>query len=111
MKPAQGRFSRRRDASSEAVQTTAADWLARRDEGLTADEQAQFSEWLLADARHVAAVREIEAAWRFMQKPRFTGQADLVCRPSNSAHAAGPSSNAGPFSPAVSQPPPRWPSR
>ncbi len=78
MKPAQGRFSRRRDASSEAVQTTAADWLARRDEGLTADEQAQFSEWLLADARHVAAVREIEAAWRFMQKPRFTGQADLV---------------------------------
>lgn len=63
---------------SEAVRLAAADWLARREGGLTVDEQAQFSGWLLADARHAAAVREIEASWRFLQRPRFTGQADLV---------------------------------
>lgn len=63
---------------SEAVNAQAADWLARRASGFTADEQAQFSDWLLADPRHAEAVRPIEAAWRLLQKPRFTGQADFV---------------------------------
>lgn len=62
----------------EAVQTAAADWLARRETGLSVEEQQQFSEWLLADVRHAAAVKEIELAWRFIGKPRHTGQADLV---------------------------------
>lgn len=61
-----------------AVQATAADWLARRERGLSADEQNHFSEWLLADARHAAAVKEIDLAWRFIRKPRLTGQADFV---------------------------------
>lgn len=62
----------------EAVQTTAADWLARRETGLSVEEQQQFSDWLLADMRHAAAVTEIEEAWRFIGKPRLTGQADFV---------------------------------
>ena len=62
----------------EAVQTAAADWLARRERGLSVEEQQQFSEWLLADVRHAAAVKEIQEAWRFIGKPRLTGQADFV---------------------------------
>lgn len=63
---------------SSAVEELAADWLARREAGLTVEEQAEFSRWLLADACHADAVRQIESCWRFLQKPRFTGQADEV---------------------------------
>ena len=54
----------------DAIEEIAADWLARREQGFTADEQEAFSNWQMADARHAAAVKEIEQAWRFMQKPR-----------------------------------------
>ena len=60
------------------VEDLAADWLARREVGLSVDEQAEFSRWLLADPRHAAAVERLEATWRFLQKPRFTGQAGEV---------------------------------
>jgi len=58
----------------------AADWLARREAGLSVDEQAEFSRWLLADPRHADAVQRIESTWRLLRKPRFTGQADEVAR-------------------------------
>ena len=62
----------------DAIAEIAAEWLARREQGLTADEQGAFSEWLLVDVRHAAAVQEIEVAWRFMQKPRRAGQAEAL---------------------------------
>jgi len=62
------------------IEDLAADWLARREAGLSVDEQAEFSRWLLADPRHAAAVQRLESTWRFLQKPRFTGQAGEVAR-------------------------------
>ncbi len=67
-------------AATARIETIAADWLARREAGLSVDEQAEFSRWLLADPRHAAIVEEIQAAWHRLQKPRFTGQADSVVR-------------------------------
>lgn len=72
------KFSPDTESVPEVVKAQAADWLARRASGFTAEEQARFSDWLLADPRHAAAVRPLEAAWRLLQKPRFTGQADFV---------------------------------
>ncbi len=68
------------DVDHDAISDIAADWLARHEIGLTMEEKEAFSEWLLADPRHVAAIAEIESAWRFMQKPRITGQIEHVAR-------------------------------
>ena len=70
------------DAGAEAarIEATAADWLARREGGLSVDEQAAFSRWLLADERHAAAVAELAVAWRRLQQPRLAGQAETVAR-------------------------------
>lgn len=48
----------------------AAAWLAQRDEGLTADEQADFARWQQADPRHSAAVARLEKAWTALQQLR-----------------------------------------
>jgi transmembrane sensor len=62
----------------DRVEDEAADWLARREAGLTAEEQAAFSQWLLANPRHADAAKRLELAWRLMRRPRFSGQADAV---------------------------------
>jgi transmembrane sensor len=67
-------------APPTSIEDVAADWLARREAGLSVDEQAEFSRWLLADAAHANAVRRLEATWRWLKKPRCTGQADEVAR-------------------------------
>ena len=67
-------------AASARVEAIASDWLARREAGLSVDEQAEFSRWLLADPRHAAIVEDIQVAWHRLQKPRLTGQADSVVR-------------------------------
>lgn len=67
-------------AATARIETVAADWLARREAGLSVDEQAEFSRWLLADPRHAAIVEEFQATWHRLQEPRFTGQADSVVR-------------------------------
>jgi transmembrane sensor len=62
------------------IEELAADWLARRESGLSIDEQAEFSRWLMADPRHARSVERIEASWRRLQQPRFSGQAQEVIR-------------------------------
>ncbi|MES2694852.1 MAG: FecR domain-containing protein [Verrucomicrobiota bacterium] len=47
----------------EAIEAAAAAWLARRDRGLTAEEAQAFAQWRAADARHEAAVAELESVW------------------------------------------------
>lgn len=47
-------------APPTSIEDVAADWLARREAGLSVDEQAEFSRWLLADAAHANAVRRLE---------------------------------------------------
>lgn len=48
----------------------AAAWLAQRDEGLTAEEQADFTRWQRADPRHAAAVARLEQTWAALQRLR-----------------------------------------
>lgn len=47
---------------SPAIAEQAALWLARRDRGLTADEQDAYLQWLAADPRHAAAMSQHAAA-------------------------------------------------
>lgn len=61
-----------------APEDLAAAWLARREAGLSADEQAEFSQWLLADPRHAEAAARLADTWRRLQQPRLTGQAEAV---------------------------------
>lgn len=48
----------------------AATWLAQRDDGLSAEEQADFARWQQADPRHAAAVARLEMTWTALQQLR-----------------------------------------
>lgn len=65
---------------ADALNAAAADWLARRDAGFAPGEAAAFARWTAADARHAAAVAEIESAWTLLNRPREQGQGDVVHR-------------------------------
>ena len=43
-------------ASTDTIDAAAAQWIARRDRGLTAAEQDDYTAWLRADRRHAAAL-------------------------------------------------------
>lgn len=49
--------------AGEAIRQTAAQWVVRRERGLTPDEAAEWTRWLGAEARHAAAFHEAELAW------------------------------------------------
>lgn len=49
-----------------SVAGQAADWLARRDRGLSAAEQDEYLQWLRADARHAGAITQHEQTLRRM---------------------------------------------
>jgi transmembrane sensor len=51
-----------------AADQQAADWLARRDRGLTAAEQDDYLQWLARDARHASLIARHEATDRRMQQ-------------------------------------------
>lgn len=65
-----------RSARLERIAGAAADWLARREAGLSTDEQLEFGRWQGADPDHAAAVERLASSWRRMQQPRAKGQAD-----------------------------------
>jgi transmembrane sensor len=50
----------------DLVARSAAEWLARRDRGLTPAEQDAFTQWLAADPAHPAALRQHAAAFERM---------------------------------------------
>ena len=52
-----------RPGATDAIEAAAAAWLARRDRGFTADDEAEFALWRFSDPRHAAAVARLEAAW------------------------------------------------
>ena len=54
----------------EAIEAMAAAWLAQRDDGLTAEEAADFARWQQADPRHAAAVARLERTWTTLQHLR-----------------------------------------
>jgi transmembrane sensor len=51
----------------EAVQATAAAWMAQRDEGMSAEEEAAFARWRQSDPRHDAAIVRLERTWSALQ--------------------------------------------
>lgn len=54
-----------------AIDAVAAEWVLRRDRGLTAAEQDELSQWLAADPRHGAALAEHR--WGWDELDRLTG--------------------------------------
>lgn len=54
--------------SAEAVVQAAADWVVRRDRGLTTDEARAFAVWEAADPRHGAEFSRIAGGWQAMDR-------------------------------------------
>lgn len=48
------------------IERAAADWVARRDRGLTPAEERAFAKWQEADARHLEYLLRIERTWRVL---------------------------------------------
>lgn len=51
-----------------SIELTAADWMARRQQGLTPRESAAYMVWLDADSRHRRAVAELEQTWAALDR-------------------------------------------
>jgi transmembrane sensor len=56
------------DSAATALTQQAADWLARRDRGLSAAEQDEYLHWLRADPHHANALAAHEATLRRMMR-------------------------------------------
>ena len=55
-------------STAEAIETAAAQWLARRDRGLSAREQAAYTAWVQEDFRHEEAVIRLEKTWEALDR-------------------------------------------
>jgi transmembrane sensor len=60
-------FEQRHD-SDDAIEATAAAWLAERDGGMSAADAAAFAQWRRQDPRHDMAVARLESTWRALQE-------------------------------------------
>lgn len=63
---------------SPAIRAAAADWVARRDAGLSEGEQLEYSAWLDLSTAHRMAVEGLDFAWKMLDRPLTTGSADAV---------------------------------
>lgn len=61
---------RMRPSDQEAIEARAAAWIAQRDDGLGAEEEAAFAAWRSEDPRHAAAVARLEAVWSTLHELR-----------------------------------------
>lgn len=57
-----------RPSDAEAIEATAAAWLAQRDDGLSPAQSAEFAAWRAADSRHEAAILRLDGAWTALQQ-------------------------------------------
>jgi transmembrane sensor len=64
-------------AGQNPLDTEAADWQVRRQDGLTAEEEAEFQEWLTQDPSHQAAFDRLEGVWGRLDKLPSEGVAQL----------------------------------
>lgn len=51
------------DETFDPIALAASQWLARRDRGLTADEQDHYLQWLAENPQHGRAIARLERAW------------------------------------------------
>lgn len=61
--------------STRQIETAAAEWVARRDAGLSAADVQALERWLEADSRHRAALEFYDNSWAALAKPSRTGAA------------------------------------
>jgi transmembrane sensor len=54
---------------SRAIEALAADWIGRRDRGLSEAEAAEFAAWRGADPRHAEALERGELLWARLDRP------------------------------------------
>lgn len=66
-------------ASDDAIESAAAEWLIRREDGLTPDDAAAFAAWRAADPAHEAAVQRTERALALIEELPAV-QAPLLAR-------------------------------
>lgn len=66
------------DAANRTAQREAAEWVARRADGLDPTADIAFQRWLAADPCHRAAWTELDAAWAAVNRPRREGEAALL---------------------------------
>src|SRR3954469_18912098 len=64
--------------TASGITEAAAAWVARRDAGLSADEETELAAWLSTDARHRQAFAEHGLAWSLLDRPGRNGVADDV---------------------------------
>jgi len=60
------------------IQDVAADWIVRRDAGLTPAEEAEFERWRTVDLRHTVALAQYDQTWSTLDQPLRVGQAKLL---------------------------------
>lgn len=80
-------------SSANAIESTAAQWLARRDRGLTGAEEAEFAAWREADLRHEAAFLRLEQVWSALDRvtlsteaAKMAAEADPAATPRRRSH-------------------------
>lgn len=56
-------------AQQSPLDAAAAEWLVRRQDGLTPEEERQFQLWLATDDRHAQAFRQFELLWERLPTP------------------------------------------
>ena len=66
--------------NADSIADAAGAWLLRRQDGLTAGEEAEFRRWLGADVRHANAFAELERTWRELNQPRERGLASVAMK-------------------------------
>lgn len=72
-------MSARRGGSEEArIDATAAEWLVRRANGLSAAEQRELEAWRLADPRHAVALDRAQAAWGVFDRAEQRGVTSAI---------------------------------
>lgn len=64
--------------NSAAIRETAADWVARRDAGLSVREEVDYAAWLDTDRAHRTAVDGLDLTWKTLDRPLASGSADAV---------------------------------
>lgn len=62
----------------DALESQAADWIARRNGGLTPVEEAGLAAWLAADPQHAAAFTAMEQAWATLNAPRLSADSSAA---------------------------------
>ena len=79
------------DDANRSIDLAAAEWMIRRDRGLTAVEQDEFFSWLAADPRHAEWFAQHQATWQDLNllaqwRPEHATEPnpDLLARPQRS---------------------------